>query len=518
MGREALLDSTNEYLSHSSRMPTTSLGAILLAKGDVFRERYQIVQPLGMGAMGAVYEVFDQITHAQRALKVMLPSLLNNANLRARFAAEARATGCIESDHVVRIFDAGVDPATQMSFLVMELLRGQSLEEIITTRGALPRPLIIQLMFQMAWALDKTHNAGIVHRDLKPANVFLTTRDDGSPCLKILDFGIAKFLSSKAHTQSGALGTPLFMAPEQFRSPNQIGPQTDLYALGHIVFMTLTGHHYWSEEIGQCDTVYRLVDQILSGITEPPTTRAARKYAVELPAAFDAWMIRATATYPCERFPSAIQAVEALADALGESCANHDRFRESLLPQQQKRNEVTIADALASPQAVLPETEVSNSPKRDAHLTKSNSSFHTRSTFASRVRPRLEKFHGLISFAIALISASVASYWILSKRALSNDEFAEQTQLISKMNKPANELQKIGRQQGNPLSSETMDPAAPLVFPSAGAASAQAAVTPVISASVPVPPQSPPKNQTLHPQPSSRSHPTPSPRSDRSIF
>src|SRR5262249_49766518 len=160
------------------------------------------------GGMGAVYEVLDDRTNARRALKVMLPTLIENAELRDRFSLEARVTGDVESDHIVQVYDAGVDEATGMPFIAMDLLRGEDLGALVKRVGPLPAADVMAYLSQAARALDKTHAAGIVHRDLKPENLFLTRRDDGSPCVKILDFGIAKVIA-QGHQGQGtqALGT-----------------------------------------------------------------------------------------------------------------------------------------------------------------------------------------------------------------------------------------------------------------------------------------------------------------------
>jgi len=150
--------------------------------------------------------------------------------------------------------------------------------------------------------LDKTHVANVVHRDLKPANLFVTARDDGSPRLRVLDFGIAKVVSqgSLARTTS-TLGTPIYMSPEQIHGDRNIGPRADLYSVGHIVFTLLVGHAYFERELERAQGVAGLLYRVLQGSIETATQRAAG-WGVSLPAAFDAWFARATALEPSERF------------------------------------------------------------------------------------------------------------------------------------------------------------------------------------------------------------------------
>ncbi len=224
------------------RRRVSDAGLTHLAPGAVFHERYEIVRCLKAGGMGTVYEVLDRVTEAPRALKVMLLELLADDDMRARFAQEARVTGGVESEHVVRTSDAGVDARTGMPFLVMDLLRGEELGRLLKRRGRLPAEEVVQYLFQAAMALERTHAAGIVHRDLKPENLFITRRDDGSPCLKILDFGIAKVLArSLGAPTTRSIGTPLYMAPEQLEGRRAVGPRADLYALAHIAFALLAG-------------------------------------------------------------------------------------------------------------------------------------------------------------------------------------------------------------------------------------------------------------------------------------
>ncbi|WP_437925767.1 serine/threonine-protein kinase [Sorangium sp. So ce291] len=290
----------------------------LLQPNTRFRNRYQVLRVIKAGGMGAVYEVMDDVTATRRALKVMLPNLLDSEELRARFALEARITGIVESDHIVRTSDAGVDDETGTPFIVMELLRGEELGSLVKKRGPLPAEDVALYLFQAALALDKTHAANIVHRDLKPDNLFVTVRDDGSPCVKILDFGIAKVIEQQhASTLTRQmLGTPVYMAPEQIRAERNIGPRVDIYALGHVAYAILVGESYWAQEAEVIPSPYLLASELLRGATEPPSTRAARRRSSALPGEFDGWFLKATAVRPEDRFERASVAVSALAAAL----------------------------------------------------------------------------------------------------------------------------------------------------------------------------------------------------------
>ena len=284
-----------------------------LSAGALFHGRYRIVRALKSGAMGAVYEAVDEHTAAPRALKVMLPSTLGDAEQRARFALEARVTGSIESDHLVRVSDAGVDEASGSPFLVMELLRGEALGDLLARQGALPPAEALTYLGQTALALDKTHDAGIVHRDVKPDNLLVTRRDDGSPCVKILDFGIAKVIV-RDQQKTRALGTPLYMSPEQIKGEGTIGPRADLYSLGQVAYVLLTGEPYWAEEAAADPSLYGLLTKVMAGAVEPPGARALRRRGVRLPPAFDPWFFKATAPGAEARFERATLQTAALAE------------------------------------------------------------------------------------------------------------------------------------------------------------------------------------------------------------
>jgi serine/threonine-protein kinase len=289
----------------------------VLGDGALFAGKYQIVRCIKAGGMGAVYECVHRTTRKRRALKLMLPQIVSSQEMRERFELEARVTAEIESDHIVETFDAGVDGETGAPFLVMELLRGDDLDAILKRRGPFTAQETVALLSQAALALDATHAAGIVHRDLKPQNLFLTTRDDGSTRLKVLDFGIAKVVADGTQTAqtTAALGTPVYMAPEQATGDGAIGPAADLYALAHIAFTLLTGKAYWAEDQKKLP-IYAFLSLVLAGPPEPPTARGER-LGVTLPAGFDAWFMRATARAPGDRGARATAQVAELGSVLG---------------------------------------------------------------------------------------------------------------------------------------------------------------------------------------------------------
>ncbi|MFO0554067.1 MAG: serine/threonine-protein kinase [Polyangiaceae bacterium] len=266
----------------------------VLKGGTLFAGRYVVVGHLASGGMGAVYEVTHTETDRRCALKVMQPHIMDEDGLRQRFKLEAKVAAQIDSDAVVQVFDAGVDAATGSPFLVMELLKGEDLAARVARLGRLSAKEVVSLLWQIAVALDKIHGAGVVHRDLKPENLFVVMRKDGKPQLKILDFGIAKAHVETASQQQGTLsiGTPMYMAPEQFDG-KAVSGQTDTFSLALVAFTLLVGQPYWMEEASSAGVIAFAI-KASSGLVEPACSRAAR-VGVELPAAFDAWFAKATA-------------------------------------------------------------------------------------------------------------------------------------------------------------------------------------------------------------------------------
>lgn len=294
------------------------MSVVALAEGSIFAGRYKIMRSIAAGGMGAVYEVLHMETARRRALKVMLPHLEQTDDFRKRFQAEARIAGQVESAYIVDVFDAGVDEATKMPFLVMELLKGEELGKRLRRVGKFGFEETIGYLWQTALALDKTHKAHIVHRDLKPDNLFLCEDDEGPSRIKVLDFGIAK-LMEEGGTQANAtraMGTPLYMAPEQFKSNSKVSPATDIYALGMMAYKMLVGASYWADEQATESNPYAFAVLVMQGPLEPPTARAIRQ-GIRLPDAFDEWFGQATSSKPEQRFFKATVAVKGLAQALG---------------------------------------------------------------------------------------------------------------------------------------------------------------------------------------------------------
>jgi serine/threonine protein kinase len=274
-----------------------------LRPGAIFAGDFRVIRPLSEGGMGAVYVVEQMSTGAQRALKLMRRELVADAALRDRFLQEARVGSRIASDHVVQVIAAGVEPAHKTPWLVMELLQGEELADRVRRAGPLSRAETAEVAKQLVHALAAAHAVGVVHRDLKPNNLFLaTSRTAGAPfSLKVLDFGIAKIVADAQTTGTVGLGTPLWMAPEQTEAKSYVGPGTDVWAFGLILFYILTGKSFWMAASHANTGIQTLLREILFEPIVPPSRRAAELGCGHLPDGFDAWFLRCVERDPQRR-------------------------------------------------------------------------------------------------------------------------------------------------------------------------------------------------------------------------
>ena len=239
-----------------------------VAVGDVLADKYRVERVLGAGGMGIVVAA-EHLQLGQRvAVKFLLPEACEDPVTLGRFLREARAAASIRSEHVARVIDVGTLP-TGEPYLVMEYLAGSDLSDELSKQGPLPIAAAVDYVLQACEALAEAHALGIVHRDLKPANLFLTKRADGSPVVKVLDFGISKSQSPAGEAKQAAMtstravmGSPLYMSPEQLKSTRDVDARTDIWSLGVILHELIGGKPPFHAE-----TLSGLVIQIAN---EPP--------------------------------------------------------------------------------------------------------------------------------------------------------------------------------------------------------------------------------------------------------
>lgn len=220
-----------------------------LAPDAIFAGRYKIEGQLGIGGFGAVYR--GQDIHMKRAvaLKTLLPHLASVDGIEDRFLREATLASGLNSPHTIKFFDFGKTDDGAL-YIAMELLNGQELEDVLQKEGPVTPEVAVSMTLEILDSLAEAHHQNIVHRDLKPSNIFLSKVGRRTDFIKVLDFGIAKAIGDESNenqkklTATGqTLGTPYYMAPEQIlqQQDMQIGPHTDLYALGLIIIEMLTG-------------------------------------------------------------------------------------------------------------------------------------------------------------------------------------------------------------------------------------------------------------------------------------
>ncbi len=211
--------------------------------GDIIGGKYRVVRVIGDGGMGTVYEARHEVLGTAVALKFLHAELARRTGLAQRFLQEARVSANIQSIHVTHVTDVDMTP-DGTPYLVMELLHGESLQQLLDRRGKLPPNEAIDFALQTLSGLEAAHALGVVHRDLKPDNVFVTP-SSGGPLLKLIDFGIAKLRASNEYqrglTRAGAMmGTPEYMAPEQLYSAADVDHRADLFSLGVMLFEMLS--------------------------------------------------------------------------------------------------------------------------------------------------------------------------------------------------------------------------------------------------------------------------------------
>jgi len=269
--------------------------------------RYQLLRKVGVGGMGTGWLAHDQALDARCAVKVVNAELVANAEVRARFAREAKLSAQLRSPHVVDVFDCGESNGT--FYIVMEWLDGESLATRIDRDGKLDPASAYRVVAHVARALTRAHSLGIVHRDLKPDNVFLVPGYD-EEIAKVLDFGIALdsvyALRDRATREGTFLGTPCYLSPEQARG-RPVDHRADLWSLGVMGFECLTGcSPFASDAIGE--VMGRILYDPLPSVTD---------HEPNLPAAVDAWWKRAVARDREQRFQSAKELADELGKALG---------------------------------------------------------------------------------------------------------------------------------------------------------------------------------------------------------
>jgi serine/threonine-protein kinase len=321
-------------------------------EGDVLAGKYRIERVLGIGGMGVVVAATHLQLDQKVALKFLLPDAMENKDVVARFAREARAAAKIQSEHVERVIDVGT-LETGSPYMVMEYLQGRDLSDVLAERKVFPAEEAVGFVLQACEAIAEAHAASIVHRDLKPANLFLAERADKRSIVKVLDFGISKS-SGKGEDASltktsSIMGSPLYMSPEQMVSSKHVDARCDVWALGIILYEFVTGSPPFVAE-----TVTEIIAQILQLPAKPP--HEVNGINPELSQA----ILRCIEKDPAKRYQN-----------VGELAAALSPFA----PKAQRNTAERVSRVLGTPIGAFPTMLASQPPQRPTAVAATNASW-----------------------------------------------------------------------------------------------------------------------------------------------
>ncbi|WP_426733546.1 protein kinase domain-containing protein [Myxococcus faecalis] len=307
---------------------------------------YELRARVGVGGMGLVYEGIQPLIGKRVAVKVLRPELAHSTEQVERLLAEARAVNAIRHRGIIDIFGFGQVPDGRQ-YIVMEYLEGQPLDAVLSERTRLPVQEALPILDEVLAALAAAHGAGVVHRDLKPSNIFMVHQPDGSRYVKVLDFGLAKRgqgpTGRTAQTRTDmVVGTPEYMAPEQARG-QEVGPMTDLYALGVVTFEMVTGRLPF---IGSSP-----VDLLMKHVEARPPRPS--EFVPDLPPALDAFILQMLTKDP-EARPNSADALRQQLHKLRRSLRSTTHSNASALAPTQPKPSVPDDAASRRPTAPVP--------------------------------------------------------------------------------------------------------------------------------------------------------------------
>ena len=271
----------------SSETPSTPNNDAMLdrhgfRRGQLFAGKYRLEGLLGEGGMGLVLLATHVDLQRTVAIKIVRNELARNDEIVERLLGEAQIAANIRSEHVTRVLDLGrLDSGTP--YIVLEYLQGRDLAVLLDEHGPLPFETAVDFLLQVCDALAEAHAAGVIHRDLKPENLFLSHRPDGTPIVKLIDFGISKNLTARdrraALTNPAQLvGSPYYMAPEQMRGARVVDARADIWALGVVLYELCTGQTPFA-----ADSIPAVCHLVMQEEPTPPRT-----FAPDLPEELEA--------------------------------------------------------------------------------------------------------------------------------------------------------------------------------------------------------------------------------------
>lgn len=437
--------------------------------------KYRVLDRIGRGGMGTVYRAIDETLHREVAIKV-LNAELNDPEVARRFRAEAITVARLSHPGIATIYELFEHEGQWL--MVMEFVRGETLEKLAERLGTLSAQRTAELCMQVLAALAHAHSMGVVHRDLKPANLMIT--ETGT--VKIMDFGIARVHGTEHLTSAGfMMGTPAYMAPEQVMG-HEIDARADLYAMG-VVFYRLTS----GKLPFRGDTPFAMAQ---SQVHDPPTPIGM--FRGDLPAWVEQVIVRSLAKTPGERFQSAIEFHEAFARCLAglpmtalysssaptellatppralPTSSIHRPMTSPLPPLTGVPTLGTAPVGADSPPATPSSGRVAQDPSQSvANYTPTVSGLPpatpaTPVNTAPSVSPERKQFAGMIAAAVAVVVVIGAGYfWVRSRQVSSPPPAAEATPPVSAPAPPTAPVESAAPAVTNPAPPASAPPSSP---------------------------------------------------------
>jgi serine/threonine-protein kinase len=309
--------------------------------GAVIARKYLLKGEIAKGGMGSVWRAIDMGLERPVAIKFMDPRIVEDEDLKKRFAREAKAAARLTTPHVVQVYEYGIERG--IPFIAMELLDGEDLHERLKRDGPLDLDLVSEIVSQIARGLRSAQDAKVVHRDLKPQNIFLAD-EGGGLLIKILDFGVAKIRAAAERgdeTKAGTvLGSPHYMSPEQARGRPEIDHRADIWSLGVIAFRALTGKMAFPGDAPG--------EVILRICTDPIPIPS--KFNDKLPKAVDEIFARVLEREPEDRYQSAVEFAAGLERVARLSAPQHRAPTTPMKAMTDQRGDAVPGGAMPPPQ------------------------------------------------------------------------------------------------------------------------------------------------------------------------
>jgi serine/threonine protein kinase len=360
-------------------------------QNEVINNRYKLVNEIGSGAFGSVYVALDLTLKRNVAVKMLHSEVRKRDGGVERFLSEARVTGALSDPNILTLYDCGEDHLGRL-FIVTELLEGESLDELLDRDEKLDGEQIFQLFIPLTKALHHAHEKGVIHRDIKPGNLFLTTVRD-EPCLKLLDFGIAKANENIKVTMTGhILGSPAYMSPEQALSEKNITVSTDIYSLGVTLYQCLTGQLPYDAE-----NLLQMLNKVVSASPKKLTDFTNDPKVLIFQSLIDQMLIK----NPDKRLASALELSHLLSSLKEESKSDIER----------EKNDNTVSLYSESNLVVVQNSEENNSIVGGNETTINKSKLYNFEEAFPNIEVKNKKYRGLLWIIFIIVCSTITYFY-----------------------------------------------------------------------------------------------------------